>query len=263
MLDQQANTCLRGFWTGRVNCTLCKASSMMPFRQIGGATNGAPDLRAAESYALPSGAMVANAGDPAAAVFSIRAGFIKLWRLDDAGQCRIVRLLGPGDMLGLEATFQPVYQLNAATLSACELCRIPIQLLTRVEQGQPAVYHEVERRWHIQLQQADELAISVVTGPSRERVLRLLRYLAQFAAPDPCPRIRRLDMAAILDIAPETAARVIADLKKAGVLEETPTELRFDPARLPLGGSALQQSKKMAAGLTAVSIAPPGRSTPS
>lgn len=237
MTSRAENPCLKGYWTGRVNCLLCGVPSPMPFKAVGTGPL-ASSLRAAESYALPAGATILMAGDPAVAVFSIREGFIKLWRRDDAGRCRIVRLMRPGDMLGLEATFQEEYQLSAATLSPAKLCRIPVELLTRLKADEPVVYHEVERRWHGQLNQADDLASSVLTGPSRERVLKLLRFMAEFAAPAPCPRIRRLDMAAMLDISSETAARVIADLKIAGLLEEGPNELRFEPDRLRLDDAA-------------------------
>jgi DNA-binding transcriptional regulator YhcF (GntR family) len=39
-------------------------------------------------------------------------------------------------------------------------------------------------------------------------------------------------MAAMLDISSETASRVIADLKAAGLLEETQQHLIFDEARI-------------------------------
>jgi CRP/FNR family transcriptional regulator, anaerobic regulatory protein len=237
MTTMAENLCLKGHWTGRVNCYLCGVPSPMPFKAVGTGPL-APTLRAAESYAMPAGAPILMAGDPAAAVFSIREGFIKLWRRDDAGRCRIVRLMRPGDMLGLEATFQDVYELSAATLSPAKLCRIPAELLMRLKNGDPIVFQEVERRWYQQLKQTDDLASAVLTGPSRERVLKLLRFMAEFAAPDPCPRIRRLDMAALLDISSETAARVIADLKNAGLLEEGPNELRFEPGRLCLDNAA-------------------------
>ena len=233
MTSRAEHPCFRGHWTGPAHCYLCGAGLSMPFKSVS-AGPLASSLRAAQSYDLPAGATVLTSGDPATAVFSIREGFIKLWRLDDAGRCRIVRLMRPGDMLGLEATLQEKYELSAATLSPVKLCRIPVELITRLKAEEPVVFREVELRWHTQLKHADNLASNVLTGSSRERVLKLLRYMAKFAAPTPCPRIRRLDMAAMLDISSETAARVIADLKKAGLLEEGPNELRFEPGRLRL-----------------------------
>jgi CRP/FNR family transcriptional regulator, anaerobic regulatory protein len=231
--DQGHEACLEGFWAGRVDCRICDVARRMPFNAVGPDHLGR-DLREVGNYPLPPYTPITQAGSPATAVFSIRAGFIKLWRHDESGRCRIVRLLRPGDMLGLEAVLQPAYAMSADTLNFVKLCRIPLETLTRLQEREPALYREVERRWHSQLRRTEHLMVSVATGPSRERVLKLLRYLAEFAAPDPCPRLRRLDMAAMLDVSSETAARVIADLKTAGLLVETPTELRFDPARLVL-----------------------------
>jgi CRP-like cAMP-binding protein len=231
--EQGHEGCLEGYWAGRVDCRVCDLPKRMPFNAVGADRLGR-ELREVGNYPLPPYTPIAHAGDPATAVFSIRAGFVKLWRHDETGRCRIVRLLRPGDMLGLEAVLQPTYALSAGTLNYVKLCRIPLETLTRLQEGEPALYREVERRWHSQLRRTEHLMVSVATGPSRERVLKLLRYLAEFAAPSPCPRLRRLDMAAMLDISSETAARVIADLKTAGLVVETATELRFDPERLTL-----------------------------
>jgi CRP/FNR family transcriptional regulator, anaerobic regulatory protein len=231
MTPRVEHRCFKGHWTGPAHCYLCGVALSMPFKALAAGPLAA-SLRAVQSYDVPAGTTVLMSGQPATEVFSIR---IKLWRLDDAGRNRIVRLMRPGDILGLEAALQDEYELSAAAVSPVKLCRIPAELITRLKTEEPAVFLEVERRWHTQLVHADALASSVLTGSSRERVLKLLRYMAKFAAPDPCPRIQRLDMAAILDISSETAARVIADLKHAGLLEEHPNELRFDPDRLVLG----------------------------
>jgi len=231
--EQGHEACLEGFWAGRVDCRVCDVARRMPFNAVGAERLGR-DLREVGNYPLPPYTPIVLAGHPATAVFSIRAGFVKLWRHDEAGQCRIVRLLRPGDMLGLEALLQPTYALSADTLNPVKLCRIPLETLTRLQEREPGLYREVEKRWHSQLRRSEHLMVSVVAGPSRARVLKLLRYLAEFAAPGPCPRLRRLDMAAMLDISSETAARVIAELKAAGLVVETATELRFDPERLAL-----------------------------
>lgn len=225
--------CLAEYWSGRVNCDACQAPTHMPLQPVSRHLGNRAMLEAG-AYSLPAGAALFNAGDPALHVFSVRSGFIKLWRSDCAGKCRIVRMLGPGDMAGLEALLHPAYGLNAAAVTPCQLCMIPRDLLERLEQERPAIYRDIERRWHAQLQRTDSLLLEVLAGTARQRVLKFLAHMAELAAPEPCPRIRRLDMAAALDIAPETAARVVAELKKAGILTETAHELRFDRERLPL-----------------------------
>jgi CRP/FNR family transcriptional regulator, anaerobic regulatory protein len=233
MISQGSASCLEGYSAGRVDCRVCGAPAPMPFDAVGAHRHGR-DLREVGSFRLSPHVSVAIAAEPAHAVFSLREGFIKVWERDDTGNCRITRLLRPGDMLGLEAMFQPTYAHNADTVSSVKLCRIPVGLLERLQEQEPGLHRELGLQWHEQLGRTEQLMLSLVTGASRGRVLKLLRYLAEFAFPGPCPRLRRLDMAAMLDISSETAARVIAELKHDGLLEETGTELRFDPGRLPL-----------------------------
>jgi len=223
--------CLSGFWSGRVNCDACRSPAIMPLQPVRKFL-ASRALLEAEAYSLPAGADLFHTGDPADSIFSIRAGFMKLWRTDCAGRTRIVRLLGPGNIAGLDAMVQSSYGLTASAITPCQLCMIPRSLLEHTMHEHPEVRHEIERRWHAQLAQTDRLLLDVVVGQARERVTNLLAYLAELAAPEPCPRVRRLDMAALLDIAPETAARVIADLKRAGLLQETAEHLLFDPQKL-------------------------------
>lgn len=225
--------CLSAYWSGRANCSACQAPTVMPLQPVPRYLGNRAMLEA-EAYSLPAGAALFNAGDPARSVFSIRRGFVKLWRTDCAGKCRIVRLLGPGDMVGLEAMLQPAYGLSSTAVTPCQLCMIPRDLMERLQRERPSIYRDVERRWHAQLARTDTLLLDVLTGPARQRVLKFLAHMADLAAPEPCPRIRRLDMAAALDIAPETAARVIADLKKAGILTESAHEMRFERDQLPI-----------------------------
>ncbi len=223
--------CLSGFWSGRVNCDACRSPAIMPLQPVHKFL-ASRTLLEAEAYSLPTGADLFRTGDPAESIFSIRAGFIKLWRIDCVGRTRIVRLLGPGNIAGLDAMVQSSYGLTASAVTPCQLCMIPRSLLEHTMQEHPEVRHEIERRWHAQLAQTDRLLLDVVVGPARQRVTSLLRFLAELAAPAPCPRLRRVDMAALLDMAPETVARVIADLKRAGLLQETGEHLVFDPAKL-------------------------------
>lgn len=229
MPHRTGTPCLGDFWVGRVDCERCNARALFGVLDK---HRFARPLVQVENYRAPAGTPIYTAGDTAEAVFTLREGFVKLWLRADDGHCRILRLLRPGDVLGLEALGQPRYALSAAALSDVKLCRIPVDILGQLRRVASELHAELDRRWQAQQARTDELLMNVATGPSRERVIKLLRHLAELAAPGPCPRIRRLDMAAMLDISSETAARVVADLKKAGLLEEKPDRLVFDPDRL-------------------------------
>lgn len=183
-------------------------------------------------YEVPAGQTVLHQGEEADAIYTVREGFLKRWLNLPGGGTRIVRLLRPGDVLGLDAMVQRQYALSAGTLTDTKLCRLPIAAVNRLRVVEPNLASALERRWYGQLARTEYFLATVASGPSRERVLKLLGYLAEFARPQPCPRVSRLDMASMLDISSETAARVMAELKDAGLLEESRDELRFDPEQI-------------------------------
>lgn len=226
------NACIWDFWALRVDCRACEAGRATPFAVVGPQRLGRLVLQV-ENFLPPHGVTVVRAGEPADALFTVRKGFLKLWATDDEGHQRVLRLLKAGDMLGLEALFEPRYRLNAETLTPAGLCRIPLKGVRDLLQRESILSEELERRWISQLQRADEFIMNVASGPSRGRVIKLLRWLAKFAHPESVPHVSRKDMASLLDISNETAARVVADLKRLGLLEETHSHLLFDPEKLP------------------------------
>ena len=225
------NACIWNFWALRVDCRACGSTAVTPFAVVGPQRLGRLLLQV-ENFLPPQGVLVVKAGEPADALFTVRKGFLKLWSMDDEGHQRVLRLLRPGDMLGLEGLLEPRYWLNAETLTPAGLCRIPLDVVSDLLQREPLLYPELERRWMHQLQRTDDFITNVASGPSRGRVVKFLRCLAKFADPEPVPHVSRTDMASMLDISRETAARVIADLKRQGVLKETPSQLLFDPEKL-------------------------------
>lgn len=231
MSDKKATSCLNDFWIGRADCRECSADGGVLFSAVDlhGAGRGVHRVR---TYAVPAGAEILHSGESAEAVFTVRAGCIKLWLAAPDGGERIVRLLKRGDVLGLESLVQREYSLSAGAVVDSRLCRIPIDVINDIKRDDPRLHAELDRRWHVQLARTDQFVAGVVCGPSRLRVLKLLRYLSAFARPDPCPRVSRLDMAAMLDISSETASRVIADLKATGLLQETKQHLIFEEARI-------------------------------
>jgi CRP-like cAMP-binding protein len=223
--------CLAEFLMGRMDCRRCGERSDKLFSSI---AVHAIDHRELDvhDYEVPAGTVLLRQGDAAAAIFTIRAGFVKRWLTLPDGTVRIVRLLRPGDVLGLEALSQRSYDLGAGAVTAVQLCRLPINAIDQLRVSQPNLIAELESRWRALISRTDHFVTSVNVGSSRARVLKLLCYLAEFVAPAPCPSISRQDMAAMLDVSPATASRVVAELKVTGVLRERRHRLEFEPARL-------------------------------
>ena len=84
-----------------------------------------------------------RAGDPAQAVFTIRSGLLKLVQYLPDGRQRIVRLLRATDVTGLEALLGKTYQHDAIVLQQSEVCRIPLEVIERLDRDKPKLRKEL------------------------------------------------------------------------------------------------------------------------
>ena len=78
-----------------------------------------------DDLAFASDAVLYTEGAPAVGVFSLRKGMVKLLRSTADGRERIVRVLRPGDVLGLEALATAHYDTEAVAMTEVHACRIP------------------------------------------------------------------------------------------------------------------------------------------
>lgn len=162
-------------------------------------------------------------GEPVTSVYTVREGMVRFEQVTAGGDRRIVRLAGPGDLIGQEALLQRPCAEEAVACTEVRLCRIPRQVVERLGQAQPALWRELMQRWQRALELAEAWVADLTTGAARRRVLKLLELLAGHA--DAEGRIwmpRRPEMGAMLDMTVETASRIVSRLRREGVLELLP-----------------------------------------
>ena len=95
------------------------------------------------------------------------------------GSQRIVRLLHSADVAGLEALLGQSYQHDAVVLQAASVCRLPIEVVKRLDRDSPKLHHELLLRWQRALTEADAWLTLLSTGTARQRVARLLLRLLE------------------------------------------------------------------------------------
>lgn len=167
------------------------------------------------------GATLYCEGRMGGSIYTVRRGLVKLIQHMPDGVVRIVRLQCPGDVVGLEALLGLAYEHTSIALDDFEFCCIPVRVVHRLEQLNPAMYRQLIVRWHRCLHQADMWITRFSTGPVRTRVLRLIHYLSAIEADIGQGKVHLLsreDMAAILGVTTESVSRVIAELKRTRVL---------------------------------------------
>ena len=215
-------------WHGLASCERCSIRELVLFADLAGDDFGVIHLPIEDLWLQP-GAALYQAGQAAGHVFTVREGLFKLEQYLPDGTLRIVSLLGQGDVAGLEATVAATYEHTAVALQPAKVCRIPKDVVTRLS---PQLHRQLMKKWHDAVQRSHDCTRELSTGSARQRVARLFLMLAPAAA-DRCQGFGREDMGALLGITPETASRVVAELKRAGtVTEVAPNHFERDLAAL-------------------------------
>jgi CRP-like cAMP-binding protein len=170
-------------------------------------------------YSIAAGDELYTEKDKAHFVFTIRSGMIKLVHYLENGNYRIVRLLRPGDLAGIEALNGSRYLHHAIALQNTEVCRIPVEVIEQLNSNTPHLYKQLTASWQKVQSDADVWLVELTVGNSKQRVANLLLYLADFSEEGSFYLPTREDIGALLGITTETASRIIAEFKRLGFLQ--------------------------------------------
>lgn len=174
-------------------------------------------------FTLTAGESLYETGDRPNALFIVRRGVVKLEQYLSDGAYRIVRLARRSDLLAMESLLETPCDHTAVALTEVEVCRVPLPVVRLVMRRQDWLATQMIRHWHQAVRRADDWLTHYSTGSARQRMARLLADLHDLAAHDDAARPAvelpsRDDVGAILGITKETASRLIADFRRAGLL---------------------------------------------
>lgn len=172
------------------------------------------------NYTYPQKSRIYQPGDPPDSVFTIRRGAVKLSLHMSNGSERVVRLLQPGDVMGLESMLDQPYRHTAVSLQPVNACRIPVAVIRDLCIMHDFLRQEVMRRWQTNLDQADHFITELSTGSAQCRMARLLLMLGRESATASSVAFSREDLGAMLGISTETSSRIIAEFKRKALIEE-------------------------------------------
>jgi len=206
-------------WSGQAECRGCGIRDLALFADLKEQDFSLIHLPIDE-MTYEAGAVIYNAADEGRAVFTVRTGLVKLVQYLPDGAQRIVRLLRPGDTLGLEVLVGDSYEHTAVVLRRALTCRIPREVVQRLSVETPRLHTQIMKRWHQSVRQADEWLTELSTGSARARVARLLLAEAEDAPDHSCELFSREDVGAMLGVTTETASRMIAEFRRSGVLTD-------------------------------------------
>ena len=205
-------------WRGTSDCRSCGIRDMVLFA----------DLKE-EDFALihspiddleyEAGHTLAHTGDTAGSLFTIRAGMVKLVRNTADGRQRIVRVLRSGDVVGLEALMTPTYDSDAVALTSVKVCRLPLQVIQRLNRETPRLHQRLLGKWHRSLKEADDWLADLNFGNARQRVAGLILKMRSTGDASVVSLFSREDMGAMLDLKLETVSRTVNAFVREGLIE--------------------------------------------
>ena len=227
--------CTSETWIGRADCKHCGIRNRVLFSGLSDEELDAI-LKPIDVYCYPPESVVYHEGERHNSLYTARTGLVKLVRYLADGSSRIVRLLRKGDAFGLERLIGKGYEHTAVAVTPLSVCRIPTVVLKQLDMTNPVVHRQLMERWDEHLCRADDGIAFLSTGTIRKRVAYLIELLAESAERNPSHRVELLgreDMAAMLGVRVESLSRVIAELKREGILRRLGDETyEYDPQAL-------------------------------
>jgi CRP-like cAMP-binding protein len=159
-----------------------------------------------------------NELDKALGVFTLRSGMVKLVRVTSDGRSRVVRVLFPGDVVGLEALATGQYDSQAVALTQVSLCRIPLEVMHQLGSNSPRLHRKLMEKWQSALKLADDWLAELNFGTAKQRVLHFIRKMHEVSQDGTATLFSRDDMGAMMDLKLETVSREVTALVRVGLM---------------------------------------------
>jgi CRP-like cAMP-binding protein len=180
-----------------------------------------------EDIKLQVGSSLFRQGDDGRFIYSIRQGMVKLNRIRKNGGQRIMRILRPGDVAGLEAVVASHYEYDAVALESVLACRIPVDVMRQLDCDSPKLHKKLLEKWHKTIIEADEWMAELTFGTARVRLARLLLKMRNPSQPDLSTLFSRDDIGSMLCMTMETASRTINAFQREGKIASLDAGGRF------------------------------------
>ena len=199
-------------------CVHCKPGHIALAASPEASDNWAAEVSCA---AFAAGSVLYARGSTSRHIFGICDGLIKLVVPAANGDQRIVRLASEGDVIGLEGLADNAYHSSASAITSVRSYVIPVPRIKGWDNDMPR-FHEILFGLLLRSQDlADQHIAELATGKAKARVARLIIDFLAYKNTDGaclCHAPSREDMAAMLGITTETASRIIAGLKRQGLI---------------------------------------------
>ena len=174
---------------------------------------------------LQKGEYLYRERDAFSAVYAVRSGVVKAYRLTGDGQEQITGFYFPGEILGMDGISSDKYASSAKALETAAVCEIPFNRLEELSTQLPSMQRHFFQLMSQEIISDQQLITLLSKNSAEERVASLLISISarnarrnlsrtQFRLP-----MSRTDIGNFLGLTIETVSRVMSRFSKQGLIE--------------------------------------------
>lgn len=177
-----------------------------------------------------AGKTLVEAGAPANAIFTVRAGCLKSFTVDADGTERVRGFYLPGDIIGLDALGAEAFPATIVAVTPSQVCRISAAGVRKLMGDSPFLARRILDRTSAELAQALTMAGDYTAEQRIAAFLLSMRQRLGNPAELRLPMTRR-DIANYLRLATETVCRVMGRLESHGQIRSESKTVKLVDAR--------------------------------
>ncbi len=215
-----------------LRCTVCPAAAACVIQGAPRAEVERWNAAVEATISLAStGKTLVEAGAPASAIYTVRAGCLKAFTVDADGTERVRGFYLPGDIVGLDSLGGDSFPATIVAVMPSQVCRISAAAVHRLMAESPFLARRLLDRTSAELAQALTLAGDYTAEQRLAAFLLSMRQRLGAPGTDLRLPMTRRDIANYLRLATETVCRVLARLEDQGQIRSDSKTVRLVNAR--------------------------------
>jgi CRP-like cAMP-binding protein len=207
------------------DCQLCKIRTSAIFNSMNQQQVEKLNNRKT-THEYSRGQVIFYEGNPSLAIYCIHSGMVKLFKTGKSDEEFVIRLLGPGEIIGFRALLaDEPFAATAQAVSDAQICIISKKDFLGVLSSSAELSLNIMAKLAIDLRISEEQCLSRAQETVRQRTARmLLQFLetsSEFSNSESkiyLPLLRS-EMAQVVGTTPETFSRTLRSLAQKGILK--------------------------------------------
>jgi CRP/FNR family transcriptional regulator len=186
---------------------------------------------------LQKGQHLYQEGSDFSAVYAVRSGAFKAYRVTDDGREQVTGFYFPGEILGMDGISKNTHACSARALETSAVCEIPFTAMEELSTSMPSLQHHFFQLMSREITEDQQLITLLSKNTAEERIAALMLSISSRNARRKLSATRfrlpmsRIDIGNYLGLTVETVSRVFSRLQKLDILRVSNKEIDIQDIR--------------------------------